>query len=96
MLTTVEERKLLRELAECQRKLKAALDRMPTSSRWPTGGDGPMDLAHYVAATCAGARPEVGARLGAVARRYTELRASWPWPTCAWSPTSPSGSATAA
>jgi RNA polymerase primary sigma factor len=71
VLSATEERKLLRELADCQRKLKTALERMPRAA----AGTGPLDVAHYVAATCAHARPAVGARLGAIARRYTELRA---------------------
>jgi RNA polymerase primary sigma factor len=73
VLSTIDERALLRELADCKDKLQNALDRLPPSS-WPEDQNGPMDLASYVAATTAGTGPQTGARLGAVVRKYTELR----------------------
>jgi RNA polymerase primary sigma factor len=70
VLSTQDERRLLRDLADCKVKLEEALQSLPRAA-WP---DGPMDLSQYVTATCAGVAPEVGARLGAIARRYAELR----------------------
>ena len=59
-------------LAECKGKLAEALARIPgtTTSR---GADDPQALAQYIAAFYAGDGP-TEARLGAVFRRYSELR----------------------
>jgi RNA polymerase primary sigma factor len=73
LLTAAEERKLLRELAEVKQKLQDGLSRVSSRS-WPEATEGGMDLAQYVAFTCLDASPQVGARLGAIVRRYTDLR----------------------
>jgi RNA polymerase primary sigma factor len=70
VLATADERRLLLDLAACKAKLESALERLPQ----PEPPDGPLDLATYVAATCAQVAPEEGARLGAIARRYGEIR----------------------
>src|SRR4051794_15552175 len=67
-----EERELLCALADCKRKLADALARVK-GAELPDGADDPQTLAQYVAAFYAGdAREEV--RLGAVFRRYSEIR----------------------
>lgn len=64
------ERALLREMGECKRRLQEALDRLPRA-----GLEGiPRGAARYLEATCAGVPPGEGARLGAIVRRYNELR----------------------
>lgn len=73
VLSTSEERALLRELIECKTKLQDALKQMP-GTEWPIDRDGPMEVAEYVALTCGRSTPEVGTKLGAVACRYNELR----------------------
>ena len=73
VLGAKEERKLLSELNECKQKLKDALARIP-QAKLPEPGEGPMDLSQYVAATLGNAPKTTGAKLGAVARRYSELR----------------------
>lgn len=70
VLSVQEERRLLQELTACKARLQDALDRLP---RQP-GTDESLDLAQYVAATCAGADPETGARLGVVFQRYAQMR----------------------
>lgn len=70
VLSATEERRLLEELAGCKARLQAALDRLPR----PAGSEESLDLAQYVAASCAGADPETGARLGVVFRRYAQVR----------------------
>ena len=71
VLTTSEERALIQELIECKRKLAEALcsveglDIPPDSS--------PQATAHYIAEAYSGKGPDQ-ARLGAVYRRYSELR----------------------
>ncbi len=74
VLGAEQERQLLRELAECKRKLAEALTAIP-GVEVPEGGDDPQALAHYIAEYYAKNNdgPEE-ARLGAVYRRYEELR----------------------
>jgi len=72
VLSTSEERALLRSLAECKAKLSAALDQVKQADP-PQGEDDPQTLAQYIAAFYAGDAP-AEARLGAVFRRYSELR----------------------
>lgn len=67
-----EERALLNALGECRDKLAQALATLPGSDGKPAPCDGEA-LAHYVAQLRDGHGPN-GARLGAVARRYDELR----------------------
>src|SRR5258708_5504961 len=67
-----EERELLRALAESKRKPAEALARVE-GAEVPEGADDPQTLAQYVAAFYAG-DPPAEARLGAVFRRYSELR----------------------
>jgi RNA polymerase primary sigma factor len=66
------ERELLRELADCKRTLAEALAEVP-EVEVPTGADDPQSLGRYVAGLRAG-DGRVGARLGAVVRRYGALR----------------------
>ncbi len=72
VLAPGEERKLLRELGECKQKLADALKKLEGIGDSFDASD-PQELAHQIAATYASGGPEQ-ARLGAVFRRYTELR----------------------
>ncbi len=75
LLTAAEERALLRDLAGCKAKLAEALAAIRPADGVPDGGDDPQGLARYIAAFYArnGDGP-AGARLGAVFRRYADLR----------------------
>ncbi len=72
LLTPQEERQLLRSLAECKGKLAAALANLPGVEA-PGGADTPQDLARYITEAYSGNGP-VEAGLGAIYRRYAELR----------------------
>lgn len=72
VLGTREERDLLRALAECKAKLADALVRVKVAEV-PEGADDPQDLSQYIAAFYAGDHA-TEASLGAVFRRYSELR----------------------
>ena len=72
VLSTAEERALLRSLDECKRKLADALANIKGADV-PEGADDPQTLAHFIAAFYAGDGP-TEAKLGAVFRRYSELR----------------------
>ncbi len=72
VLTPSLERTLLRELAECKGKLAQALANVDGIGI-PPAGDDPQVLAKYIANTYSGQGPEQS-RLGAVYRRYSELR----------------------
>jgi RNA polymerase primary sigma factor len=72
LLSTQEERQLLRSLAECKTKLAEALARIPGVDA-PRGADSPQGLAQYIAHSYSNNGP-AEARLGAVFRRYSELR----------------------
>jgi RNA polymerase primary sigma factor len=72
VLGALEERQLLQELDECKRKLADALARVP-GFEMPRGADDPQALAHHIASSYAGHGPSE-ARLGAIFRRYSELR----------------------
>src|SRR4051812_47228734 len=72
VLETREERTLLRELGECKRKLADALARVPGHDAAPEG-DNPQAIAQQIAEFYARHDP-IEARLGAVFRRYSELR----------------------
>ena len=67
-----EERELLRALNECKLKLSEALARVKGATV-PDGADEPKTLAQYIASFYAGDGP-TGAHLGAVFRRYSEIR----------------------
>ena len=69
VLGTREERNLLTDLGECKSKLADALKTLPGS------GDGAESLAHYIA-RLRGGEGANGARLGAIARRYEQLRST--------------------
>jgi RNA polymerase primary sigma factor len=72
VLGTVEERKLLKELGECKLKLADALSKIP-GFEIPQGADDPQALAQHIAAFYTG-DGQAEARLGAIFRRYSELR----------------------
>ena len=72
VLETKEERTLLRELSLCKTKLADALAAIPGHDG-PTEGDNPQAIAIHIAEFYAHHDP-VEARLGAVYRRYSELR----------------------
>ena len=72
VLGTLQERQLLRELGECKRKLADALAKVP-GYEMPQGADDPQALAHHIASFYSGHGPSE-ARLGAIFRRYSELR----------------------
>ncbi len=72
VLSTVEERELLRALNNCKRKLAEALEQVPGSETLDEAAD-PRTLAKSIAAFYAGDAP-TEARLGAVVRRYSEIR----------------------
>lgn len=72
VLSTKEERDLLRALAECKQKLADALATVK-GAEVPDGADDPQGLANYIAEFYAG-DGQAEARLGVVFRRYGELR----------------------
>ena len=72
ILDRAKERELLEALADCKRKLAEALAKVE-GAEVPNGADDPQTLAQYIASFYAGDRP-AEARLGAVFRRYSELR----------------------
>ena len=72
VLGSKEERSLLRSLAECKAKLADALARVKVAEV-PEGTGDNQNLAHYIAAFYAGDHA-AEASLGAVFRRYSELR----------------------
>ncbi len=72
ILDRAKERELLEALAECKRKLAKALAQIE-GVEVPNGADDPQTLAHYIASFHAGDRL-AEARLGAIFRRYSELR----------------------
>ncbi|CAN5911798.1 hypothetical protein BH23PLA1_BH23PLA1_21610 [soil metagenome] len=72
VLTTEQERQLLRELGDCRAKLAQAMAAIPGADSEVIPDD-PQALAHYIAETYAG-NAQAEARLGAVYRRYKEIR----------------------
>ncbi len=72
VLGSKEERQLLQELGDCKRKLAAALANIP-GYEMPQGVENPQALANHIAAFYAGDGPSE-ARLGAIFRRYSDLR----------------------
>ena len=72
VLSTREERQLLQDLGECKRKLAEALKATPEFEALGDDAD-PQTLAHHIAAFYAGDGP-TEAKLGAIFRRYGELR----------------------
>jgi RNA polymerase primary sigma factor len=72
VLSGRDEREILRELAECRRKLAEALASMQGIEA-PASIDDPREAAAIIALAYAGDGPNE-ARLGAVHRRYSELR----------------------
>jgi len=72
VLGTEKERQLLRSLAECKQKLADALAKIP-GSEVPQGADDPHALSRYIASVYASNGPSQ-AKLGAIYRRYMELR----------------------
>ena len=72
VLSPVNERTMLQELAECKRQLAQALVDLE-GLQVPQAGDEPQVLAQYIANMYSGRGPEQ-IRLGAVYRRYSELR----------------------
>ena len=72
VLTAGEERKLLRELGECKQKLAEALKKLEGIDKGTESKD-QQELAQHIAIMYASGGPEQ-ASLGAVFRRYTELR----------------------
>jgi len=72
VLATREERELLQELGQCKLKLAEALAKIP-GYEMPRGVDDPQAMAHNIANFYAG-NGRAEARLGAIFRRYSELR----------------------
>ncbi len=72
VLSTCDERSLLRELAACKSKLAQSLASIEGVES-PAAADDPQTLAHYIAAAYVNDGP-TGARLGAIYRKYSELR----------------------
>lgn len=72
VLDPTEERELLRGLVDCKRKLAEALAKIEGPDA-ASGADDPQALAQQLASFHEGNGP-AEARLGAIARRYTELR----------------------
>ena len=72
VLSTRDERSLLQELAACKSKLAQSLASIKGVER-PAAADDPQTLAHYIAAAYVNDGP-TGARLGAIYRKYSELR----------------------
>ncbi len=75
LLSSSEERQLLRSLGECKDKLSAALASIRRADDLPEGVDNPQAQAHYIEEfySKSGKAP-AEAVLGAVYRRYAELR----------------------
>lgn len=71
VLGSSQERSLLQELVECKRKLAQALSGIEGLDISPDSS--PQATAHYIASAYSGHGPDQ-ARLGAVYRRYSELR----------------------
>ena len=71
VLTASEERQLLRELADCKRKLTDALESIPGSAN--EDAEDPQSLADRLLASAVNDGLQ-GARLGAIACRFKELR----------------------
>ncbi len=72
VLSSADERSLLRQLAACKSKLAQSLARIEGVES-PAAADDPQTLAHYIAAAYVHDGP-TGARLGAIYRKYSELR----------------------
>ncbi|WP_435007584.1 sigma-70 family RNA polymerase sigma factor [Tundrisphaera lichenicola] len=72
VLSSKEERQLLQELGECKRKLAEALEKIP-GYEMPRGADDPQTQANHIASFYTG-DGQSEARLGAIFRRYSELR----------------------
>jgi RNA polymerase primary sigma factor len=72
VLPAQEERQLLRELAQCKKKLADALAKIPGASL-PDSPDAPQALAKFIEQAYT-QNDGAGARLGAVYHRYNELR----------------------
>ena len=74
VLGSREERQLLQELGDCKRKLAEALAQVPGYEP-PSRPDNPQELAHHIATFYSGStHGPTEARLGAIFRRYSELR----------------------
>ncbi|MFO0890729.1 MAG: sigma-70 family RNA polymerase sigma factor [Isosphaeraceae bacterium] len=72
VLSSKQERSLLQELADCKAKLAQALASIE-GVEVPAGSDDPQVLASFISAAYSSDGPK-GARLGAVYRKYSELR----------------------
>jgi RNA polymerase primary sigma factor len=72
VLSSREERELLQELGACKTKLAQALASIE-GIEVPAGADDPQTQALYIASSYASDGPS-GARLGAIYRKYSELR----------------------
>ena len=72
ILSSRDERSLLCELADCKSKLAQSLARIEGVD-CPAAADDPQTLANYISAAYVQDGP-TGARLGAVYRKYSELR----------------------
>ncbi len=72
VLSSADERSLLRQLAACKSKLAQSLARIEGVES-PAAADDPETLAHYIGAAYVHDGP-TGARLGAIYREYSELR----------------------
>ena len=73
VLSSSEERQLLRELGACKDELAGAMRAIPGADAPEALADDPQAAAHYIAETYA-SNPRVEAHLGAVYQRYTGLR----------------------
>lgn len=73
VLSPIDERTLLKELAVRKTKLARALASIEGVDV-PSGSDDPQTLAHYIESTYANDGPN-GARLGAIYQKYSEVRA---------------------
>ena len=73
VLTPSEERAILREMADCKRKLSEALAKIRRPDAVPAQAAGALALQFATIQAAAGDGP-AGARLGAIVRRYHELR----------------------
>ncbi len=72
VLGSKEERQLLQELGDCKRKLADALANIP-GHEWQEGDDHPQVLAQHIASFYS-SDGHAEARLGAIFRRYSDLR----------------------
>lgn len=72
VLSSHDERSLLQELAACKTKLAQSLASIE-GVEIPAAADDPQTLANYIAAAYVNDGP-TGARLGAIYRKYSELR----------------------